>query len=62
MPSLQQVCAYSHEGISQTDSLSQIMKVVVDYCLKLQPVVQACLKEAVQEELVPKTEEKMDEL
>jgi len=61
MPTMQQVCAYSHEGISQTDSLNRIMKVIVEYCLKLQPVVQACLKEAVEEDLLSKTEDKMDE-
>ena len=56
MPSLQQICAYSHEGISQTESLNEIMKILTEYCLKLQPVVQSCLKVAVEEELLSKTE------
>lgn len=60
MPSIQQVCAFSHEGISNTDELELMLKLVTEYCTKVQPVIQACLKETVQKMLLNEKEEKSD--
>ena len=56
MPSLQQVCAYTHGGISEAESLDRIMELLVEHCLKVQPIVQNCLKESIEKELVSSDE------
>ena len=61
MPSMQQVCAYVHEGVSNTEELDQMLNLATSYCLKVQPVVQLCLKEAVQKLLSNESENKIDE-
>ncbi|XP_046461794.1 exosome complex component MTR3-like [Daphnia pulex] len=60
MPSTHQVAAYVHEGVSKTEDLEQMLKLATEYCLKVQPVVQLCLKETV-EKILSNEGEKVDE-
>ena len=48
MPSLQQLCAFAHEGMSDVEPLHEATKLLVEYCGKVQTVVQNCLKESVE--------------
>ena len=47
MPTLQQACAYSHEGLSDIEPLDAAMKLLIDYCLQVHPIMQNCLTNAV---------------
>ncbi|KAK4004936.1 hypothetical protein OUZ56_006663 [Daphnia magna] len=58
MPSMQQICAYVHEGVSNPEELEQMLKLVTEYCLKVQPVVQLCLKETIEKMLANEGENK----
>jgi hypothetical protein len=61
MPSTHQIAAYVHEGVSKTEDLEQMLKLATEYCLKVQPVVQQCLKEVVEKTLSNESENKVDE-
>lgn len=61
MPSMQQICAYVHEGLSNTEELEQMLKLATEYCLKVQPVVQLCLTEAVQKTLSNENENEVEQ-
>lgn len=51
MPSLHQVCSYLQEGVSDVNELNDMLKLATEYCLKVEPIVQLCLREAVQKVL-----------
>lgn len=61
MPSLQQVCAYVHEGVSEAEELDAILKLATEYCLRVQPIAQLCLQETIENTLAPEKDNKMDE-
>ena len=61
MPSLQQVCAYVHEGVSEAEELDAILKLATEYCIRVQPIAQLCLQEAIENTIAPVKDNKMDE-
>lgn len=48
MPSLEQICCFSHEGLSDAEPLVEATKMLIEYCNKVLPLARNCLKEAVQ--------------
>lgn len=61
MPSLQQVCAYVHEGVSKADQLDEMLRLVTNYSLKVLPVAQQCLKESIEKSLANENDIKKTE-
>ena len=47
MPSLEQICCFSHDGLSDAEPLVEAMKMLLEYCNKVLPLARHCLKEAV---------------
>lgn len=51
MPTLHQVCCYMQEGVSDVNELSDMLKLATEYCSKVEPIAQLCLKETVEKML-----------
>ena len=61
MPSLEQVCAYVHEGVSTAEQLEKVLTMTIDYCRKVQPAAQRCLKDNVEQILKEEAENESTE-
>ena len=56
MPSLEQVCAFVHEGLSTAEQLEKVLQMTIDYSRKVHPAAQKCLKDNVEQILKEETE------
>ena len=58
LPSLQQVCAFSHEGrCDGAEPLNKATKTLVDYCAGVNSMARRCLKQAVTKHMTDKADE-----